>query len=75
MEKSSVGTELSFSESNWTEAYDSPHHPIVEGVPSLQEVLSLLQIHRESVISVYPYGSRIFGVSGPDSGMFLLNLL
>lgn len=38
-----------------------------QGIPSLQRVLELLQIPEETVINAYPYGSRIFGVSRPDS--------
>lgn len=39
-------------------------------MPSLEEVLALLQIPKESVLNVYPYGSHLYGLARPDSGMF-----
>lgn len=39
-------------------------------MPSLAEVLALLSIPEESVLNVYPYGSHLYGLARPDSGMF-----
>lgn len=56
-------------ESNWIEKYESPHHPVDLDMPSLSEILKLLDIREESVLNVYPYGSHLYGLAGPNSGM------
>lgn len=43
--------------------------PKCDNVPTLKEILDVLQIPEEVVTAVYPFGSRLVGVATPQSGM------
>lgn len=45
-------------------------HPIDLTFPSLKTVLEVLQIDEESLVCVYPYGSRLMGLKSASSGMW-----
>lgn len=45
--------------------------PLCNDVPKLEEVLKVLQVSKEVVVAVYPYGSHIMGLASPGSGTFL----
>lgn len=44
--------------------------PLSDDVPKLEEVLNILQIPKEVVVALYPYGSHITGLASPGSGTF-----
>lgn len=44
--------------------------PLSEDVPRLEEVLKVLEIPKEVVVAIYPYGSHIMGLAAPGSGTF-----
>lgn len=45
-----------------------PGVPRCDNVPSLKEVLAVLEVPEDVLLAVYPYGSHIMGVSSPQSG-------
>jgi uncharacterized ion transporter superfamily protein YfcC len=44
-------------------------------MPTMQEIIDLLQIPEETILNVYPYGSHLYGLATPTSGMFLLGII